>query len=170
MKIVISAGLVVAASCGLWGCSVETVDETFDSGGSAISGKAPATVAIHRAYNPALRDHVQGTLPREGERDGWIYEGARFSLFASSTGSDRLLYRCLQRPTSFHFLTTDPGCEGYYAEGPLGYVSTTRRDGLVPLYRCWNAYTNDHVSTTDLRECTGPGWLQEEPLQGYVLP
>jgi hypothetical protein len=45
---------------------------------------------------------------------------------------------------------------GYTDEGIAAYVSATPQNGLVPLYRLWNASAGHHPSPPALLRATGP--------------
>lgn len=92
---------------------------------------------------------------------GFVTEQS-WRLLREPSADTVLLFEC--RVEAHNWLTTDPGCEGHFPMGPVGYAYTTAVEGSVPLRRCRIGQGNDHVMAT---QCDG---LVEEMLLGYVLP
>jgi hypothetical protein len=63
-------------------------------------------------------------------------------------------------------LSPDPGCEGQFARGPVGYAYTAQVPGSVALYRCRTGAGEDHFVSTDAG-CEGQTL---EQMLGWVLP
>jgi formylglycine-generating enzyme required for sulfatase activity len=126
---------------------------------------AAETAPIHRSYNAALGDHLQGLTQGEGA-PAYRYEAVSFKVQKVAPANSSPLYRC--RMGSFHFLSNAATCEGQTREALLGYVWKTAVQNSAPVYRCRSANGRDHLSTQTPAECTKAGFVIEG-TQGYAL-
>jgi len=85
-----------------------------------------------------------------------------WKLLREPAANTVLLFEC--KVETHNWLTTDPGCEGHFPMGPVGYAYTTAVEGSVPLRRCRIGQGSDHVVASQCDD------LVEEMLLGYVLP
>jgi hypothetical protein len=120
-------------------------------------------VPIYRLAAPG--DHLYALYATEGVGSGYTPEGIAFYLSQSSYGNVTTpLYRC---NAGFHFLSSDPNCEGHTTEGRLGWISQVAQPGGEQLFRCTSLHSNDHL-TTSSAECAAAGYWVEGP-QGYSV-
>lgn len=124
------------------------------------------TQPVHRSYNAAIGDHLQGLIQNEGA-PGWGYERVSFKTWKTRPANGRALFRCRRNGTSNHFLSNSPSCEGHTSEGSVGFVSSVEAAGTRPIYRCVKG--NDRLSTLTPAECRRASFVVEGK-QGYALP
>jgi len=106
------------------------------------------SVPVYRLYSSSQTSHLYSRNAMEGA-PVFRAEGVAFRFFRGG-GTDRAqVLRC--RTPNSSFLSTTPNCEGYTIEGPMGFVSTKSKDGLVKLFRCGGP--NDMIVTTSAEEC-----------------
>jgi hypothetical protein len=106
------------------------------------------SVPIYRLYSNSQATHLYSLSAIEGA-PAFDVEGVPFRFFKGG-GQDRAqVFRC--RTPQSSFLSTMPNCEGYRMEGPMGFVGTKVKDGLVKVYRCGGP--TDMVLTTSADEC-----------------
>ena len=106
------------------------------------------SVPIYRLYSNSQATHLYSLSATEGA-PAFDVEGIPFRFFKGG-GPDRTqVFRC--RTPQSSFLSTMPNCEGYRMEGPMGFVGTKVKDGLVKVYRCGGP--TDMVLTTSADEC-----------------
>lgn len=122
-------------------------------------------VAIYRAKNGTVGDHLQGLIKGEGAPH-WVYEGISFWLSKTPLEGTAPLYRCLRQ--GHHFLSNQVDCEGNVNEGLLGFTFQKERKGAELVYACRDPKTFDGGSTLTPRECTDAGY-QVVGTQGYAF-
>jgi subtilisin family serine protease len=134
--------------------------------GIPMPARSPAV--IYRWHNPEFVDYLYTTDPNgEGAADnGYIYEGAPFRLFASTTPGTTTFFRWYNPSLNQHFYTTDPDGEnvkdsGYISEGDIGNIAPEKISGTVGLHRWYHHELNTHLYTTD------PGG-ENPPASGYT--
>ncbi|WP_129312253.1 DUF5722 domain-containing protein [Streptomyces sp. L2] len=115
---------------------------------------------LRRGYSPT-RGHFASTrlLPH-----GVMPEMA-WRLLRDPRPGTMPLFEC--KSSQHTFLTSDPGCEGQFPMGPVGYAYTTPVAGSDPLYRCSNPSNGDHLITAD-PHCEG--FPHNDGRLGYALP
>jgi hypothetical protein len=106
------------------------------------------TVPVYRLYSGSQATHLYSHNAVEGG-PAFKAEGVAFRFFKGGAPDRAQVYRC--RTPQSSFLSTTQNCEGYTMEGPMGFVSTKSKDGLVRLYRCGGP--NDMIVTTSANEC-----------------
>jgi hypothetical protein len=120
------------------------------------------SVPVYRLYSSSQTTHLYSRNAMEGA-PAFKAEGVAFRFFRGG-GSDRAqVFRC--RTPQSSFLSTTPNCEGFTVEGPMGFVSTKSKDGLVKLYRCGGP--NDMIVTTSADECATANYGTALPF-GYA--
>lgn len=131
---------------------------------ATLSAASRDTVPIYRLYSGSQATHLFSHNAMEGA-PAFKPEGVAFRFFKGG-GSDRAkVLRC--RTPQSSFLSTTSNCEGYPVEGPMGFVSTKSKDGLVKLFRCGGP--NDMVVTTSADECATLNFGAALPF-GYAKP
>jgi hypothetical protein len=159
---------IAAASTYTYSCyvAVGTVDEVV----TALNEYPSATPnTFEPVYRFLATTHFLTTSFSEGAKNGYSFEGTGFRVFSSPPDSGAIaLHRCLVVTSGAHFLSTSSKCEGQKADGELGYVVSTPRDGLVALLRFRND-GGDYLVTTNSGEGTANRYTYEGTL-GYVLP
>lgn len=166
----------------LAGCTINTVPGSYvamprTDACSAVCGVPMGCRAgVHRMYHPGSGEHFYTATRGEGAALGFNEEGANyFHLSASPAPGLVPLHRC-NMSYGKHFYTTAPNCEGATPgteEGTLGYLSPTPQCGSVPLFRSYNARSQDHFYTVDASEharATQGGGYTDEGITGYVWP
>lgn len=141
-----------------------------------IGGNGQGINVVYRWRDQSNGDHFLTQDP-SGELApdlGYLYEGTPFSLLDKGTPGTTEFNRWLC-PSGHHFYTADPTGEAAAGrckpEGILGYIATSQIPGTIPLYRWYNAGTDDHFYTTDPHGELAPtsGYTQEL-ISGYVRP
>lgn len=137
------------ASCAPPAESCNTVDDNCN--GQCDEGAiAGCRAGVHRGNGNGhifTRDAgLVTTAPYSVERMNFFY------LYDTAVEGLRPLFRC-RKSDGKMLLTTDTACEGV---GPrqeqLGYISTDDRCGAAPLYRMYQAASNNHFYTTSAPE------------------
>lgn len=118
-------------------------------------------VQLRRGYSAAAGRHWASTR----QFPGGVTTEQTYRLRRQPASGTVLLYEC-QAGDGHTFLTRQPGCENVFAMGPVGYAWTSQVSGTVPLYRCRNTTSQDHIITT---QSGCEGYTLEQTL-GYVLP
>ncbi|WP_206739494.1 DUF5722 domain-containing protein [Streptomyces sp. L2] len=95
----------------------------------------------------------------------WVVPEQAWDLLRDPEPNTLALFEC--KAAEHTFLTRDPGCEGQFPMGPVGYAYATPVAGSVPLYRCHSPSSRDHLIATD-PNCEG--YSDKEGLLGYALP
>ncbi len=110
---------------------------------------------------------VRGVHPTRGHwastrilPPGFTAEGS-WRLLREPAPGTVLIFEC--RIQNHNWLTTDPGCEGQFPMGPVGYAYENPVEGSVPLRRCRVGQGTDHIMAA---HCDG---LVEEMLLGYAM-
>ena len=111
------------------------------------------TAPLYRLYSSSQSTHLYSLQPTEGA-PAFKAEGIAFRVFGVD-GSDRVRVLRCQTPQS-SFLSTAPNCEGYPVVGPIGFISTKSKEGLVKLYRCGGP--NDMIVTASPDECASANY------------
>jgi subtilisin family serine protease len=135
-------------------------------------GTPPASrTGIHRLYANSNGDHMYGVDPWEAY--GWYHLEFQnyFWLNNAGDGNHSAFYRCYNMWTGDHFMSTDPGCEGYTNEYLLGYIANWQVAGTTPLYRLYQPSTGNTFYTTDYWEGQNAQWYlgyYDQGVAGYV--
>ncbi|MBK8258001.1 MAG: hypothetical protein IPK82_35715 [Polyangiaceae bacterium] len=114
---------------------------------------------LARSYHP-VRGHWASTRLAPA---GFAFEQA-FKLYRGAQPQTALLFEC--GAGEHNFLSPDPGCEGQFARGPVGYVYTVQMPGTIALYRCRVGAGTDHFISPDAG-CEGQVFEQQ---LGWVFP
>lgn len=125
----------------------------FNSQAIAVSTNSIPTAVVHRRYRSAGADHLLTYDPNEGSGYAYAYEGPAFQTFqwhVPSSSVDRPLYRCFTGV--WHFVTTNPACDGWIFQGHLGWIASQPVAGTRPLYRIYHSGNGDQLSTADTTE------------------
>lgn len=123
---------------------------------------------VHRFYHTYEGDHFLSTNQHEGYAAGYHGEGVAFQLYTATGPGRGPLFRCKQRNSIDHFLSTDSNCEGHVYEGLLGYMEINRTSSMTKqLFRCVSQGGRDHLSTTNPDECRRASY-RVEAAQGWV--
>jgi hypothetical protein len=102
---------------------------------------------------------------------GYTQDSVSWRLLRDQRAGTVLLYECClgNGTTCDHSLvTTASNCEGQFNMGPLGYAYSSQVSGTVPLYRCYNNTSGDHM-VSGASNCEASSYAQESVL-GYVYP
>jgi hypothetical protein len=132
-------------------------------------------ISVYRFYDPIFINHMPSLDANElGPENGYRFEGLAYRTYAHSFSTSKEIFRCRAATSKLEsFISDDSGCEGggNTLDGSMGFVSSVaRRFADLPLFRCYNAALNDHLSTTDGSECGGSSGYDVElggPI-GYV--
>ena len=136
-----------------------------------------ASVPVYRFFSPngggggVAGEHFYTLSNTEvSTSHGWVAEGIGFYVLSDPDTGTTGLYRCYESGHGWHFVSTDPGCEGNKTEGRYGYVHTAQTAGFAPLYRYYNS-GGDHLETESATEINASelatGW-RSEGISGYV--
>jgi hypothetical protein len=111
-----------------------------------------------RAYNPSRGHWASSRLLPAGFSTEHTWR-----LWRDQTAGTAPLFEC--QVGAHNMLTRDPGCEGQFPLGPVGYIHNQPVAGTVPLYRCRIAASGDHFVSTD-QACEGH---RTEGTLGYAI-
>lgn len=140
--------------------------------------------AIYRSYTVPMgefADYLFSTSSAEGPGLGYTSEGTTFNFFDGASSTRLQIRRCITKGTEvvmqngsvvgtraagYHFLSTNPGCEGSNVDTTLGYIEA-QATGIATntLYRCYNL--DSFLETLDTTECTNIGAINQIIL-GYT--
>jgi hypothetical protein len=124
------------------------------------------TAPMYRFYQNGRGEHFLTSNFDEANNPYWTYEGVPFNFVVQNAPGTHGIYRCLTNQI-YHFLSTDAGCEGQRFEGTYGYVYDAPAAGRTAIYRLYHPISGDHLTSTNMIEGIGAGYVLEGP-QGYV--
>ncbi len=132
--------------------------------------QSPTTQDNHRFNNPATGAHFITSSYNEGISANYKYEGVAFKSFDVSSVAPNLMiiYRCYQRTSARHFVSSNPSCEGFTQEGSLGKIYSTQVLGSSALHRFYNPSTFDYLITVSYLEGSVAFGYVYEGIIGYV--
>lgn len=124
--------------------------------------QAPSPVPLYRSHVAIAQGNgsiYEDYLYSQNQAEGagvYTLEGAAFSVSPAPFGSFTVaLMRCLVNGATslpYHFLSTDPNCEGQRVEGALGWVAPGQVAGTSQLMRLYKSTTGAHLTTKSLTE------------------
>lgn len=139
--------------------------------GSSSQGLGALTV-IHRFYSSSVGDHWYATTMAKPAN--YSYEMPAFQVYAGAPSNSSYipLYACVYQSVH-HFLSNDSLCEGQLTEALFGYLvkyTGACPSGTQPLYRFFNARSNDHLATLNDKEAINAKFKLESILGCAVAP
>ncbi len=112
----------------------------------SLTPSAPPSSALSRFFDPNVPDRYDTTA---GGASGYVKQQILGYIPNDQAANTHPVFSCLY--SHDHFLSSDPGCEGYQTLGRIGWVYVTPPASLqtTPLYRCWTTDQRDHFVSND---------------------
>ncbi len=175
-----------ASGTGYGTCAAKSCDSGYVlSGGACIlSTVSQLNIASHeifKAYSSTDKSYLYSSNANEGTSFGYQNMGTAFYVAnGQSSVTASAVYRCIQLNSANQvvdrMLSVEANCEGYKAEGVIGYLMKTRQSQSVcfagscrpvkELYRCFDSKSGKHLSTVNPGDCTGD--MTIEGVLGFV--
>jgi hypothetical protein len=95
--------------------------------------------------------------------EGGVSTEGQWRLLREYKSGTTMVYECKVGDVR-SIITKDPGCEGQFPMGPMGYIYDSYVDCTEAIYRCYDPNSGDHMISSD-SNCEG---YNVETMVGYA--
>ena len=141
-----TSGKSMKPAWALYACANRDIECAGSNDWPACGFEHEGFTVMKRGYNGM---HWVSTRMFEG---GVSTEG-QWRLLREHKSGTTMVYEC-KVGDGHSIISKDPGCEGQFPMGPMGYIYDSHVDGTEAIYRCYDPNSGDHLISSD-SNCEG---------------